>query len=129
MALIGNCTITTTEVSETEFHEITLTQPNGDVSTENVAVITPIETSYEDVYVTVNNLSLTQIYSPGKSKEQIIHYEIMGYSSKEARDTLDSNYVFLLKEQLPTYNYDSNLLSQCYDHIKTLNGLTNLIND
>lgn len=130
MALTGSCIYIEQSPSITEFQEIQLEHTDGTIETETVPVINETTSSYNGVYVIVDNIEVFQNYS-GSNKEQIVIYNIKGYTNENTRKSNINDTIFTVNEQLElnSYNYDTNIYSQCYDHIKTVNGFENLIND
>ena len=105
MALRGDITWTTVELSETETQDQVITHPEemyendpnydkrGTSETIQVPKETYTSTSYTDVYLYVKSIQMHTITSNGKKTEQV-HYHFAGYESKEARDADNEDFLF-----------------------------------
>jgi len=135
MALKGNCTHTEyVESGETEI--ISITNPDGTEEEREQPIMNSVETEYNDVYVIVKQVEFFQTYvrfeeevPNNTTKLQAVLFQIAGYESKEARDADQENYLFWNPMQLHDYDYNLNLLEQCYNLVRQTEGFTNLIND
>ena len=136
MALQGNCThITYEESGETQ--EVVKINPDGSEETITVNVNNPIETEYTNVYVIVKQVEFFQTYADqmveGEEesnfvKTQVVIFHLAGYESKQTRDEDQENWLFWEPMELQNYDYNLNVLSQCYNQVKQTEGYTNLIN-
>ena len=125
MALQGTCSITT-KVETGNTTTTTITNPEGVVEEIEIAETEDQVTEYEDAYVIVKQIDFFQTYIDGK--EQIVHYHVAGYLTPDHRNDDQEDFLFFTTFQLPDYDYNQNILSQCYDHLKTINGFENLVN-
>lgn len=136
MALQGNCThITYEESGETQ--EVVKINPDGSEETITVNVNNPIETEYTNVYVIVKQVEFFQTYADqmveGEEesnfvKTQVVIFHLAGYESKQTRDEDQENWLFWEPMELQNYDYNLNVLSQCYNQVKQTEGYTNLTN-
>ncbi len=134
MALQGNC-IHTEFIDSGETEIVTGTNPDGSTVEIEQPIMNKTETEYNDVYVIVKQVEFFQTYYqldeevPNNSqKVQAVLFQIAGYESKEARDANQENWLFWEPMQLNNYDYNLNLLSQCYNLIKQTQGYTELEN-
>jgi hypothetical protein len=124
MALQGNCTHSVlNDTGQTE--EVTRIHDDGSVETFNTPVLETISTNYENVYVQVKQVEFFQRYN-SDGKKQIVLFHVAGYESKEVRDANIEDFLFFYNLELEDYDYNSNLLTQCYNLIKTTEGFENL---
>jgi len=128
MALIGNCSNTKYNASETETTTETITQPDGSSEQVEVPVIVETKTDYTDVYLTVKQVEIIHFINSIGDKVVNVLYHIAAYTDAETRDADQEDYLFWESGQLPTYDHSKNLYEQLYDYIKTKDGYTNLIN-
>lgn len=138
MALKGDITWTTVELSETETEDQVITypeemnedDPNYDKRGTSITVQVPKQiyhsTSYTDVYLYVKSIQMHTTVEHNK-KVEFIHYHYAGYESKEARDADNENFLFFSSNQLANYNHDLNLWNQCYSSLKEREDFTDLI--
>ena len=120
MALIGNCTIT-----------------SGSYHKQDGSTFT--SSSYTDMYVIVKQIEIEFGYKSGEYnpdtdiltpiKSNAVSYQIAGYTDKETRDTDQENWEWWGTEHLPNYIHSASLYEQCYNDIKTLDGMENLTNE
>ena len=111
------------------------TNPDGSTVEIEQPIMNKTETEYNDVYVIVKQVEFFQTYYqldeevPNNSqKVQAVLFQIAGYESKKARDANQENWLFWEPMQLNNYDYNLNLLSQCYNLIKQTQGYTELEN-
>ena len=133
MALIGNCTVTKTVASETETTTITETLPDGTTQEVETPVMVEESTDYTNIYLSIKQIELFQSYftnaSMARDKNTFLFVQIGGYTDKATKYNDPENYLFYESLSLPSFSYDQNLYQQIYDHIKTLDGYTELTND
>ena len=135
MALIGNCTHKEyVDSGETEI--VVGTNPDGSTLELEQPIMNEVVNEYNDIYLIVKQVEFFQTYHqldeevPNNSeKVQAVLFQIAGYESKEARDENQENWLFWESMQLNNYDYDVNLLEQCYNQVKETDGFTDLIND
>jgi hypothetical protein len=125
MALEGACTYTkVTDTGEKELQEIT--HPDGSVTNDEVPVLLNEIIEYDYVYLIVKQITFFQIYFEGQ-KTQVCNFQIAAYNSVEQRNDNQEDWLFFDSLEID-FDYDSNVYEQIYNHIKTLEGYTNLIN-
>ena len=135
MALIGNCTHKEyVDSGETEI--VVGTNPDGSTSEVEQPIMNEVVNEYNDIYLIVKQVEFFQTYYqldeevPNNSeKVQAVLFQIAGYESREARNENQENWLFWEPMQLNNYDYDVNLLEQCYNQVKETDGFTDLIND
>jgi hypothetical protein len=125
MALEGACTYTkVTDTGEKELQEIT--HPDGSVTNDEVPVLLNEIIEYDYVYLIVKQITFFQIYFEGQ-KTQVCNFQIAAYNSVEQRNDNQEDWLFFDSLEID-FDYDLNVYEQIYNHIKTLEGYTNLIN-
>ena len=125
MALEGACTYTkVTDTGEKKLQEIT--HPDGSVTNDEVPVLLNEIIEYDYVYLIVKQITFFQIYFEGQ-KTQVCNFQIAAYNSVEQRNDNQEDWLFFDSLEID-FDYDSNVYEQIYNHIKTLEGYTNLIN-
>ncbi len=133
MALIGNCTYTIIKDSETETETITETDAEGNSVEKTIPKRIEEKTDYTNVYVAVKQVQFYDSYVLNESlaivKNTTCFYHLAGYTDKAAKYDDCENYLFWEQMALPSFNYDENIYSQIYNHVKTLEGYTELQND
>lgn len=126
MALTGNCTNTVYTAHETETITETITFPNGDTETVERPVQIEETTNYNDVYLCITQVENFNYFSNG-IKQVLYHYA--AYTDLESRNADQQDFLFSANKVLQNYNHEENLYSQIYSDIKTINGLTDLIDN
>lgn len=132
MALIGNCTYTVYTDHETETTTETITMPTGETETVETPVIIETSTDYQDVYLVINFVTIDRRFCNecgGNGVMNMLYYRYAAYSSREAKNNDIEDFLFQDTNVLTDYDFDDNVYSEIYNQIKTLNGLTNLIDD
>lgn len=136
MALEGNCTHISYQDSE-ETQDVVRINPDGTEETITVNLKNAIETEYTNVYVIVKQVEVFQTYVDQRAegedeanfvKTQVVIFHLAGYESKQTRDEDQENWLFWEPMELQNYDYNLNVLSQCYNQVKQTEGYTNLIN-
>lgn len=134
MALFGNC-IHTEFIDSGETEIVTGTNPDGSTVELEQPIMNKTETEYNNVYVIVKQVEFFQTYYSydeevpnNNNKVQTVLFQIAGYESKEARDADQEAWLFWDTLSLNNYDYNLNLLSQCYNLIKKTEGYTELEN-
>lgn len=129
MALKGDITWTTVELSETETQDQIITYPDemheddpnydkrGTSETIQVPKETYISNSYTDVYLYVKSIQMHTFTNNGEKTEQV-HYHYAGYESKDVRNNNNEDFLFFNGGQIQNYDHDSNIWNQCYDQLK-----------
>ena len=126
MALTGNCTNTVYTAHETETITETITFPNGDTETVERRVQIEETTDYNDVYLCITQVENFNYFS-NSIKQVLYHYA--AYTDLESRNADQQDFLFSGNKVLENYNHEVNLYSQIYSDIKTINGLTDLIDN
>lgn len=126
MALTGNCTHIEYTNHETETTTETITQPNGETQTVEIPVIVENRTDYSNVYLNIFQIENFNFFANDR-KQVLYHYA--AYSDVESRNEDQMDFLFSGNKVLENYNHEGNLYAQIYSDIKTIDGLTDLIDN
>jgi hypothetical protein len=131
MALTGNCTHIEYTDHETDTTTETITDVDGNVETFEIPVRVESRTDYNNIYLSVKQIDNFHYYnvdsSQNISKDNVIHYRYAAYDTKLAKAQNQENFLFSEVRQLPNYDHGTNLYAQIYSDIKTIEGLTDLL--
>ena len=125
MALEGELTYTSVTKHPTETETQIITYPNGETSEFEVPKSVYNTKTYDYIYVYVKQIEVFT-WSEEGIKTTHIGYHYAGYESKEARENNIEDFLFFANGTLTPFNYDENLWSQCYSHIKEREDFKNL---
>ncbi len=128
MALIGKCSNTTFTTHPTDVEEQTITQSDGTTEVIQVPVSVANVTEYTDVYLFVKQVEIFTFFA-NNVKTLVVHYHYAAYTDLETRNADQEDYLFWNVGQLETHDHETNLYTQIYNEINTLEGLTNLTTD
>lgn len=131
MALIGNCTHTTYRDHETETETTVVTFNDGSTDEFVTPRVIAETTEYSNVYLSIKQIDHFHHIGTDDDgntvKTIVFHYRYAAYESVSARAEDQENFLFSEVKQLQNYNHESNLYEQIYNEIKTIEGLTNLV--
>ena len=126
MALTGNCTHTVYTAHETETTTETITHFDGTSETVEVPVMIATSTDYTDVYVCIKQVENFNYWSDEQNHKSFI-YQYAAYTDVATRNADQEDFLFWDVGTLQSYNPEGNLYAQIYTEIKTIDGLTDLI--
>jgi hypothetical protein len=128
MALIGNCSHTVYTTHPTDVEEQTITHSDGTTEVIQVPVSVANVTEYTDIYLFVKQVEIFTFFA-NNVKTLVVHYQYAAYTNLETRNADQEDYLFWNVGQLETHDHETNLYTQIYNEINTLEGLTNLTTD
>ncbi len=128
MALTGNCSNTVYTTHPTDVEEQTITHSDGTTEVVETPVRIANVSQYTDVYLFVKQVEIFTHFL-NNVKYLSVNYQYAAYTDVETRNTDQENYLFWQTGQLETHDHKTNLYSQIYDEIITLDGLTDLESD
>ena len=126
MALTGNCTHKTFASHETETTTETITLPDGTSEKVTYPLQVATTTSYENIYLCIKQVEFFHFYN-GSDKTTNVFYQYAVYQDASTRNADQEDFLFWNNSQLQNHSHDANLFESIYNEIKTLEGLTNLI--
>lgn len=126
MALSGNCTHTVYTTHETDTTTETITHFDGSSETVEVPVVIATPTDYNDVYLCIKQVDNFNHWSDEQNHKSFT-YQYAAYTDVATRNADQEDFLFWDVGTLQSYNPDQNLYAQIYTEIKTINGLTDLI--
>jgi len=128
MALIGNCTHTTSTSHPSNMVSETITHPDGTTEVVEVQEQITTVTNYTNVYLSVKQVEIFTFFA-NNIKHLVVNYQYAAYSDVATRNADQEDFLFWEVGQLETHDHETNLYTQIYNEIKTLEGLTNLTTD
>ncbi len=135
MALIGNCSFSTFAEHATQTTTETVTLPDGTTETVVSPVMVETSTDYTNVYLSIKQVEnfILSCSSCGENGDasfnKVFSFQYAAYTNLATKIADQEDFLFWNTGQLSSYDHNANLYSQIYNEIKTINGLTNLIND
>ena len=94
------------------------------------ALISEEITLHNNVYVHIHSVNFWKIYNL-EGKQDLVNINYKVFESKEARE--NNPYEFILEDHLIgqklDFNIDTNQMQKCYEYVKNIRGIEELIND
>lgn len=125
MALQGPCTYTKMFPTG-EYTTETVELGDGTTEEREIPVMEERTEEYEELYIIIKQITQYQNYDQN-GKHIAAHVQFAGYLTAEHRDLDQEDHVLWDYVVLTDYNVDENIYTQCYNHVKTINGFENLV--